>query len=166
MAAGDAPLHIVGWSTAELWGPTLPKYEHEEEPRTLQHTALLICSGLPYLPLFTFPHYLAVPTQSDNPHMQLSLHLALPSTPQPSKNRARPQIRVQQCFQITVTGIRYKDKSNNKRKKNESVWSQLLHSWTQQKWYTYIENGDDRGIVPADNCWDILSFGHLGRNEL
>lgn len=118
MTAGDAPLHIVGWSTAELWGPALPKYEHEEEPRTLQHTALLICSGLPYLLLFTFPHYLAVPTQSDNPHTQLSLHLALPSTPQPSKNRARPQIWVQQCFQITVTGIRYKDKSKNKRKKN------------------------------------------------
>lgn len=31
---------------------------------------------------------------------------------------------------------------------------------------TYVENGDDRWVIATDNCWNILSFGHFGGNEL
>lgn len=87
---------------------------------SLEHGNVKFHSGWSWLPLLTFPHCLAVPTQSDLPHVQLSCHLVLPLRPEPPQKLCQiPNLgpahtqpfpfsffKSQSCFRITVLGTK------------------------------------------------------------
>lgn len=54
--------------------------------------------------------------------------------------------------------------NEEEEEKNRQSGRQAIPPPLQSK--TYVENGDDRWVIATDNCWDILSFGHFGGNEL
>jgi hypothetical protein len=47
-----------------------------------------------------------------------------------------------------------------------SVWAEGWLWGGQARWDTHIENGDDGGVVPANDGGDVFGLRHLGGDEL